>query len=107
MSSESDEENSSYSDEKETNKKEPFSQIKPEQNIKNKENSELLAPPPNFDSSTIETLKFNVPPNVSINASNWRDFKLAQVPLPNDNEIEEELAKKFDLTALYQQIRTV
>ena len=106
MSSDSDDDISSSSDENELDKKKGFAQVNAQQNIQNKGNSELLSPPPKLDPSIVETLHFNAPPDIEINASNWRDFKLPQVPLPNDNDIEEELSQKFDLATLYQQIRT-
>ena len=56
------------------------------------QSSELLAPPPKVDPHIIDSLHFEIPPDIAVDASNWREFQLPQVPLPNDNEIEEEIA---------------
>ena len=59
-----------------------------------------------IDPQLIGYLEFKIPPDVVICATNWREYKLPEVPLPNDNEIEEEIAQRFNLSTLYRQILT-
>ena len=53
----------------------------------NKASTDLLAPPPKLEKSAAESLVFSEPPDIQIDALQWRDYNLSQVPLPNDNEI--------------------
>lgn len=37
----------------------------------------------------------------------WRTFKMPTVPPPDDSQIEAELNQHYDITALFQQMRSV
>lgn len=41
------------------------------------------------------------------NKPDWKTFQVPEVPPPDDTAIEAELNKKFDITTLFQQMRTV
>ena len=108
MSSDSDDSVDSYDSDSNHQRKERAMTPVSSQQLQRQTNqsSELLAPPPKVDPHIIDSLHFEIPPDIAVDASNWREFQLPQVPLPNDNEIEEEIAHRFDLASLYRQIRT-
>lgn len=39
-------------------------------------------------------------------SQDWRSFKMPTIPVPDDSQLEAQLNQRYDLTSLYQQMRS-